>query len=127
MSDDKHVDESWKDAVAQEKDNADGCAEGCSCGDHHHEHGEGEDVEVNFFTYLTSLGYQAMIFLGEVPNPMTGQTEKNLRQAKFLIDTLILIREKTKGNLTPQEESFLGGTIYELETRFVEEQRRING
>jgi hypothetical protein len=138
MGDDKFVDESWKDAVANEKtgcgdgcgcgqkqdcskseetcgdDCGDSCGEGCGCGG-----GNGE-IEVNFFTYMTSLGYQAMIFLGEIPNPMSGQTEKNLRQAKFIIDTLVMMKEKTKGNLTDQENSFLEGTLYELQMKFVE-------
>ena len=130
MSDDKFVDESWKDAVANEKSGCgegcgcgqkdecgsedEGCGEGCGCG------GADQEIEVNFFTYMTSLGYQAMIFLGEIPNPMTGQQEKNLRQAKFIIDTLVMMKEKTKGNLTDQENAFLEGTLYELQMKFVE-------
>ncbi len=134
MSDDKFVDESWKDAVANEKS---GCGEGCGCGQKE-ECGQGDEacgegcgegcgcgggngeIQVNFFTYMTSLGYQAMIFLGEIPNPMSGQTEKNLRQAKFIIDTLVMMKEKTKGNLTDQENAFLEGTLYELQMKFVE-------
>ena len=54
------------------------------------------NVELDFISYITSLGYQALIFLGEAPNPMTNETEKNLKQAKFLLDTLIIIQEKTK-------------------------------
>ncbi|MBF0330628.1 MAG: DUF1844 domain-containing protein [Candidatus Omnitrophica bacterium] len=126
MDIEKHVDESWKDSVANEKAGCsdegcgcskescgeESCGDGCGCG-------EGE-MEVNFFNYLTSMGYQAMIFLGEIPNPMTGENQKNLRQAKFIIDTLLLIQEKTKGNLTEQENSFLDGTLYELQMKFVE-------
>jgi hypothetical protein len=94
-----------------------GCSEdGCSCG--HHEH-TGE-LEANFFNYVMSMGYQAMIFLGEVPNPMTGQSEKNLKQAKFLIDTLAMLRDKTKGNLTPAEEQIMTSSLYELQMKYVE-------
>ena len=131
MSDDKFVDESWKDAVANEKSSCcsegcgcgekqdcaqgdEACGEGCGCG------GEHQEVQVNFFTYITSMGYQAMIFLGDIPNPMTGQNEKNLRQAKFMIDTLVMMKEKTKGNLNDQENSYLEGTLYELQLKFVE-------
>ena len=132
MSDDKFVDESWKDAVANEK--SAGCGDGCGCGQKEdcaqgdEACGEGcgggcggekGEVQVNFFTYVTSMGYQAMIFLGEIPNPMTGQSEKNLRQAKFMIDTLVMMKDKTKGNLTEQESSFLEGTLYELQMKFV--------
>jgi len=80
----------------------------------------GAEPELDFFNYVASLGFQAMIFLGEVPNPMTNQPEKNLKQAKFLIDTLVLIREKTVGNLTKEEGELLNGSVYELQRRFVE-------
>lgn len=85
--------------------------------EHGSDHGQ---IEINFMNYVTSLGYQAMIFLGEIPNPMTNELEKNLDQAKFLIDTLIMIKEKTKGNLNPQEENMISATTYELELKFVE-------
>jgi hypothetical protein len=118
MSEDKHVDESWKDSVAKEKNDVHEHGEGCGCG-----HDEGE-IEVSFLNYIMSLGYQAMIFLGEVPHPVTGQTEKNVRQAKFLIDTLLLLKEKTRGNLTPEEDSLLGSSLYELQMKYVEETNK---
>ena len=76
--------------------------------------------EVDFLNYITSLAVQVMIFLGEIPNPLTNKNEKNLQQAKFLIDTLTLLREKTKGNLTQQENDMLNGAIYELQMKYVE-------
>jgi hypothetical protein len=114
MSEDKHVDESWKDSVTKEKSGDHEHGEGCGCG-----HDEGE-IEVNFLNYVMSLGYQAMIFLGEVPHPMTGKAEKNVRQAKFLIDTLLLLKDKTRGNLTPEEDNLLGSSLYELQMKYVE-------
>ncbi len=81
---------------------------------------EAAEPQLDFFNYVASLGFQAMIFLGEMPNPVTNQTEKNLKQAKFLIDTLVLIRDKTIGNLTKEEGELLNGSIYELQKRFVE-------
>lgn len=83
-----------------------------------------EQPELDFFNYVASLGFQAMIFLGEVPNPMTNQTEKNVKQAKFLIDTLVLLREKTSGNLTKEEAELLNGSIYELQLRYVEAAKK---
>ena len=122
MDNEKHADESWKETVDKDKASEDGCGEGCDCGQDH-----GEEMAVNFLTYLTSMGYQAMIFMGEVPHPATNQLEKNLRQAKFLIDTLLMLRDKTKGNLSEQEESFLGGTLYELQMKFVEISKKESG
>jgi hypothetical protein len=79
-----------------------------------------QEPQLDFFNYIASLGFQAMIFLGEIPNPLTNQVDKNLKQAKFLIDTMGLIREKTTGNLTKEEGELLNGSIYELQLRYVE-------
>jgi Domain of unknown function (DUF1844) len=75
---------------------------------------------LDFFNYIASLGFQTMIFLGEMPNPITNQVEKNLKQAKFLIDTLVILRDKTKGNLSKEEDDLLNGSIYELQLRYVD-------
>ena len=56
-----------------------------------------KSVDFNFF--ITTLALQASISLGQVPNPATNKTEEDLTQAKFLIDTLGVLQEKTKGNL----------------------------
>ena len=84
------------------------------------ETGEQGATNPNFLNHLSSLAYQAMIFMGEIPNPVTGLVEKNLEQAKFLIDTLVVLRQKTKGNLSKQESDVLNSAIYELQMRFVE-------
>lgn len=123
MDIDKSVDESWKDSVAKDKEAAEaGHGDSCGCGhdhgdEHDHEH---DEMQVDFFNYIASMGYQAMIFLGEVPNPMTQKSEPNIRQAKFLIDTIAMVREKTRNNLSAQEDQFLNGTLYELQMKFVE-------
>ena len=78
------------------------------------------EPQLDFFNYIASLGFQTMIFLGEMPNPMTNQVEKNLKQAKFLIDTLVILRDKTKGNLSKEEDDLLNGSIYELQLRYVD-------
>ena len=83
------------------------------------EKAEGEQ-QLDFFNYIASLGFQTMIFLGEMPNPITNQVEKNLKQAKFLIDTLVILRDKTKGNLSKEEDDLLNGSIYELQMRYVD-------
>ena len=84
---------------------------------------EGEEEsagQLNFFSYLSSLAYQAMIFLGEIPHPETNLINKNLEQAKFIIDTLALLRAKTKGNLNKKESDFLNASLYELQMKFIE-------
>lgn len=79
-----------------------------------------QEPELDFFNYIASLGFQAMIFLGEMPNPITNQVDKNLKQAKFLIDTMVIIKEKTTGNLSKEEAELLHGSIYELQLRYVQ-------
>ena len=76
--------------------------------------------QFDFMAYLSSLALQAMVFLGEIPNPLTNKTEKNLQQAKFLIDTLALLKDKTKGNLESQEENLLNSSLYELQMKYVQ-------
>jgi len=109
MDKEKHVDESWKETASKEKQ-LPGAEEG-------QEH---QPIEINFLNYVTSLGFQALIFMGEIPNPMTNETDKNLMQSKFIIDTLVMLKDKTKGNLTEQEANFLEATLYELQMKFVE-------
>ena len=132
MSEDKNIDESWKNSVDKEKKILDSKGNPIEQEPHglvdplgqeisakEMQEAEQELPEVNFVGYITSLAFQAVIFLGEVPHPLTEKIEKNLKQAKFLIDTLLLVREKTKGNLTAQETDTLNAFIYELQMKFV--------
>src|SRR6185295_18184507 len=109
MNKEKHVDESWKESASKEKQTP-----GEQPGD------EQQIMEINFLNYVTSLGFQALIFMGEIPNPITNETDKNLMQSKFIIDTLVMLKDKTKGNLNEQEANFLEATLYELQMKFIE-------
>lgn len=83
--------------------------------------GDSKTIELTFLNYITSLIYQSMIFLGQVPNPMNdNKIDRNLEQAKLLIDTLSVLEEKTKGNLTQEEEKVLKGAVYELRMKYSE-------
>ena len=125
MDNEKYVDESWKESVSNEKvpQPPQDSQDHPNPAPHTHEP-ESEDEsgygELNFLNYLSSLVFQAMIFLGEMPNPASNQVEKNLRQAKLLIDTIAILRDKTKGNLNKEEENMLNGALYELQMRYVE-------
>lgn len=110
MENEKQVDESWKESAFQQDDATDDKPSTDSK----------DTMEVNFTNYITSLGFQAMIFLGEIPSPMTNKDETNLDQAKFLIDTMSLIKDKTKGNLTKEEDNLLNASVYELQMKYVE-------
>jgi len=110
---DKKVDESWKNSVEKEKT----------------EVPEEETMhipEANFGFFITTLGIQVAIALGEIPNPITNKTEENLDQAKYLIDTLEMLQEKTKNNLSKEEENLLSGLLYDFRMKFVQKKERIN-
>ena len=62
--------------------------------------------------------------LGKVANPITNKIERNLDQAKYSIDMLIMLREKTKGNLTDEEERSLIQAIATLQMNYVDELKK---
>jgi hypothetical protein len=62
---------------------------------------------------------QAMIAMGGLENPITKKKEKNYGQARFLIDTLGIIQEKTKGNLTDEEAKVLEEYLFNLRMMYI--------
>ncbi len=83
---------------------------------------EKEKNEAMFMQLIMGLQSSAWMLLGKVANPVTGKVEKNLEAAKATIDTLMMIKEKTKGNLTKVEEDYLNNTINQLQLNYVEEK-----
>ena len=79
--------------------------------------------EASFSLFISSLVTQALISLGEVKNPFSEKSEKNLDQAKFTIDTLDIIKEKTKGNLAEDEAKLLDTALYDLRMRYIEKSK----
>ena len=108
----KKVDESWKDKIKQEPKEAPAEAEQ-----------QKETPEPSFRLFVTSLAMQAWIALGAIPNPMTDKTEEDIAQAKFLIDSLEMLEQKTKGNLDKEEEEMLEHLLYELRMAYVGKSR----
>lgn len=75
--------------------------------------------EIDFVTFLLSLGSQALVHLGDIPDPATRKKEKNLELAKQTIDLLEILRQKTGGNLTPEEDDVLQNLLADLRMRYV--------
>jgi hypothetical protein len=75
--------------------------------------------EVNFSSFVYSLSTSALVHLGEIPEPITEKMDKNLPLAKQTIDILGILQEKTKGNLTQEEENLLNSFLYDLRMRYV--------
>jgi hypothetical protein len=79
---------------------------------------------VTFSSFLLGLSTQALLSLGEIPDPTTGKPTHDLAAAKHLIDLLGVLREKTRNNLDAGEESLFDSVLYDLRMRYVELVRR---
>ena len=76
---------------------------------------------IDFYTFVLSLGSSVLFHLGDAPHPETGEAvPANLTLAKQTIDILAMLAEKTKGNLTAEEERFMENLLTDLRFRFVQ-------
>lgn len=128
MSDDQEkkiiIDEDWKSQVEAEKEQA----------QHEREHAEPEattaDVGDNqlppasLTTLIMSLATQAMAALGQLSEPEDGKIVVQLEYGKHLIDTLEVLDEKTKGNLSVEEAAMLENTLHQLRMLYVAVQQQ---
>lgn len=80
--------------------------------------------EVSFANLILSLAGSAQMSLGIAPNPFTQKVEKDLAQAQQTIDLLAMLEAKTKGNLSPEEDSLLKVVLSDLRMRYVEEKNK---
>lgn len=78
--------------------------------------------KATFASIVMRMATGAYISMGLVEDPTTGKKNKDLEISKFLIDSLITLREKTKGNLDKQEEGYLNNIINDLELKYVKEK-----
>jgi hypothetical protein len=106
----KKVDESWKEKSTNVEKDFDQALP--------------DKMEPDFKFFLTTLGMQAWIAMGILPNPMTEKTEENMNQAKYIIDCLELLEKKTKGNLDQEENDLLENLLYELRLGFVSKTKK---
>ena len=109
----KKVDEEWKRKAEEEKERAGKAAE-----QGHDYSGPPPDPSLAFL--VSGIVSQALIGLGQVANPLTQKQELNLEEAKFAIDTLQMLQEKTKGNLTDEEKKYLDAVLNDLRMRFID-------
>ncbi len=79
--------------------------------------------EMDFSSFIFSLSTSALLHLGEMPDPLTQKTEKNLLLAKQTIDILGMLKEKTRGNLTGDEEKLMDNILTDLRWRYVREAK----
>ena len=82
------------------------------------------EPELNFATFLVGLSSEALGALGELPDPATGQPRRDLRAAQQLIDIIGMLRDKTRGNLDPTEQSLIDAILFDLRMKYVELARQ---
>jgi hypothetical protein len=114
---DKRVDEDWKSRVeAERKKEEEEAAEKAG------QPGSGEEPKENplWPQFLSSLAAQTLMMLGQEPDPISGQHVFNPQQARYTIDLIGMLREKTAGNLTLDERRMTDQIYSELQMMFVE-------
>lgn len=128
MADDKRIiiDEDWKAQVQAEKETAARSKVGGQAADatSHAASQAGERrgpmPAASLELLVTMLATEAMVALGQIPHPATGQVQADREQAQYLIDLLDILREKTHGNLTEREQQMLEVLLHELRMAFVQ-------
>jgi len=109
----KRVDESWKREAQQQK-----------MQDTQRRPDESTHVlgSASFSLLISGLATQTLLAFGEIENPLTGKREVDVDQAKYTIDLLQILEEKTRGNLTEEEQGYLNEILYDLRMRYVAAQ-----
>jgi hypothetical protein len=80
--------------------------------------------EITFGTFVVGLSTQALVHLGEIPDPLSGQPAADLPAAQQLIDIIAILKEKTRGNLDHDEDALLEAILFELRMKYVERVRQ---
>lgn len=85
------------------------------------------EMTQRFIEFVMMQAQNAAFMLGQIPHPQTGKAEVNLDMAQLLIDQLVMIQDKTTGNLNTDEAKILAGAISNLQMAFVESVRAERG
>jgi len=115
-----HIDADWKAQAQAEKEKlaqetaSDSGAGGAGPG------APGEMPPATFETLMSTIVTQALFAMGAIPDPRTGQRMQHLDLARHHIDMLGVLEEKTKGNLSEEEDEILSSTTYELRNRYIQ-------
>ncbi len=84
-----------------------------------------EKQQLLFVQLISSLHGAALMQMGKMKNPQTGKTERNIEQAQLTIEMLDMLKERTKNNLTADEEKFFATVINEVKLNFVDEKAKV--
>ncbi|MCD6406068.1 MAG: DUF1844 domain-containing protein [Planctomycetes bacterium] len=119
----KKVDEAWKQKAQEETEALDreAVSEQAPEGEESGAPGRGQLPPATFLGLVSGLAAQAFVYLGFIENPVTGKKEADIASAGHLLDTLEMLKEKTDGNLDPQETAYLEDLLYNLRMAYVKE------
>ena len=128
MTDDKDqepkiiVDDDWKTQAQAEKEKlaAEQAAGKEPAGPAGPAGGPRQFPPASFSAHVSTVASQALLAMGAMVDPQTKRPHVDLDLAKFHVDTLKVLEEKTAGNLTDEEKRLLDGTLYELRTRYIQ-------
>ena len=118
------IDEDWKSQVQAEKEEAaKATSSSTTAADKEAEPAEAGDPQMppaSFELLVTSLATEALMALGQMPHPVTGKAQAQRNLAKYLIDTLDMLKQKTAGNLSHNEQQVIDSVLHQLQLVFVE-------
>ena len=80
--------------------------------------------EINFSSFVLSISSSVLLHFGDIADPVSGKKERNLPMAKQTIDILAILKDKTKGNLTKDEEQLLDHLLHDLRLKYVQECKK---
>jgi len=109
---DKKVDSSWKEQASKERVSAPLASSPSQPAS------STKTTSREFMGFLKSLATQALMSLGEMPNPVTGESEVDLATAKEMIDLLSVLKLKTQGNCSAEENNIFNAILPELQLKF---------
>jgi hypothetical protein len=122
MADEKKIiiDEDWKSQVQAEKEAAKQPPAESPTATAAGSPGDMSMPPASLEMLVTTLVTEAMISLGQVPHPHTGEVVFHPQQAKYLIDMVDMLREKTAGNVTPEETELMVQLLHQLRMAYVQ-------
>ncbi len=85
----------------------------------------GTGARIDFPSYVLSYYTQSLVLLGELPNPYNNKKEEDLEAARHMVDILGMLKDKTKGNLTPEEDRLLDSVLYEVRIKYMAKVNQI--
>ncbi len=115
----KKVDEDWKRRADEEKSKTAKTAEP--------EQAKRVYPDASIQNIVAWIAAQALVCLGEAENPLSKKKEADLGQARYLVDTLMVLKQKTKGNLTPDESRQIEAILYDMQMAFVRAAEKPKG